>query len=76
MPPVPFADNFLAGSILSILLPGLVLIAIVIWYVLTVLRGSGTRVTEVVEDLDRVVNPDPSAASGGGADTTRTANNP
>jgi hypothetical protein len=62
MPSIPFADNFLAGSILSLVLPGGLLVAFAIWYVLTVMRMSGKRVGEVVEDLDQVVNPDPSAA--------------
>lgn len=38
MPPIPFADNFLAGSLLSILLPLGLLIALAIWYVLAVRR--------------------------------------
>jgi hypothetical protein len=33
MPPIPFADNFLAGSLLSLLMPTGLLIAIAIWYV-------------------------------------------
>ena len=33
MPPIPFADNFLAGSLLTLLLPVGLLIAIAIWYV-------------------------------------------
>ncbi|MGZ4166991.1 MAG: hypothetical protein ACXVRM_02050 [Solirubrobacteraceae bacterium] len=33
MPPILFADNFLAGSLLSLLLPVCLLIAIAIWYV-------------------------------------------
>jgi hypothetical protein len=63
MPPITFADNFLAGSILSLVLPAGLLVAFAIWYVLTVMRMSGRRVAELVEDLDRVVNPDPSADS-------------
>ncbi|HEY3727198.1 MAG TPA: hypothetical protein VGL51_08505 [Solirubrobacteraceae bacterium] len=35
---IPFADNFLAGSLLSLLLPTLLLIAIAIWYVVIVRR--------------------------------------
>jgi hypothetical protein len=31
--PIPFADNFLAGSLLTILLPLGLLIVIAIWYV-------------------------------------------
>ena len=38
MPPIPFADNFLAGSLLSLLLPIGLLIALAIWYVLAVRR--------------------------------------
>jgi hypothetical protein len=33
MPPILFADNFLAGSLLTILLPLTLLIALAIWYV-------------------------------------------
>lgn len=33
-----FADNFLAGSLLTILMPILLLIAISIWYVISVRR--------------------------------------
>ena len=36
MPPIPFADNFLAGSLITFLLPVGLLIAIAIWYVLAV----------------------------------------
>ena len=36
MPPLPFADNFLAGSLLTLLLPIGLLIAIAVWYVRTV----------------------------------------
>ncbi len=33
MPPPPFAVNFLAGSLLTILVPALLLIAVVAWFV-------------------------------------------
>jgi hypothetical protein len=36
MPPLLFADNFLAGSLLSLLLPTLLLVAIAVWYVRSV----------------------------------------
>lgn len=36
MPPLLFADNFLAGSLLSLLLPTVLLVAIVVWYVRSV----------------------------------------
>jgi hypothetical protein len=35
---IPFADNFLAGAILSLVLPAGLLVATVIWYHLTVRR--------------------------------------
>jgi hypothetical protein len=38
MPPLPFADSFLAGSLLTIALPLGLLIAIAIWYVIAVQR--------------------------------------
>jgi hypothetical protein len=38
MPPLPLADSFLAGSLLTILLPLGLLIAVAIWYVITVKR--------------------------------------
>ncbi len=59
MPPIPFAANFLAGSILTLVLPVSVLIAVAIWYVLAAMRTSGTQVSEVVEKIDQMVNPDP-----------------
>jgi hypothetical protein len=38
MPPLPFADSFLASSLLTILLPLGLLIAIVIWYLIAIKR--------------------------------------
>jgi hypothetical protein len=38
MPPILFADNFLAGSLLTLLMPTLLLVAIAVWYVLSVKR--------------------------------------
>jgi hypothetical protein len=38
MPPLQFADSFLAGSLLTILLPLGLLIAVAIWYVIAVKR--------------------------------------
>ncbi|MGI8505248.1 MAG: hypothetical protein ACR2MK_00315 [Solirubrobacteraceae bacterium] len=31
MPPIPFADNFLAGSLLSLLLPGFLVVVLGFW---------------------------------------------
>jgi hypothetical protein len=36
MPLILFADNFLAGSLLSLLLPTCLLIVIAVWYVRTI----------------------------------------
>lgn len=35
---LPFADNFLAGSLLSLLLPVGLLIALAVWFVRTIVR--------------------------------------
>jgi hypothetical protein len=41
MPSIPIADGFLTGSLLSLLLPICLLIAIVIWFVFVVRRMPG-----------------------------------
>jgi hypothetical protein len=38
MPPIPFADNFLAGSLISLLMPVILLISLVVWYMLSIKR--------------------------------------
>ena len=43
MPPIPFADNFLAGSIISLVMPIAVLIAIAVWYARTIKRIDKSR---------------------------------
>jgi len=43
MPLIPLANNFLAGGLISLLIPGCVLIAIVTWYTYTVRRLSAAR---------------------------------
>jgi hypothetical protein len=62
---IPFADNFLAGSLLSLLLPVGLLIAIAVWYVLSVKRiphASETSATLPAPDVvtaaqDRPADP-------------------
>jgi hypothetical protein len=55
---IPFADNFLAGAILSLVLPTALLVAMVIWYHLQVRRVPRTKATP------RGATPDnPSAAN-------------
>jgi hypothetical protein len=43
MPPIPFADNFLAGSIISLVFPIALLLAVAAWYLLAVRRVDGSR---------------------------------
>jgi hypothetical protein len=40
---IPIAAHFLAGSILSLVLPAAVVIVVAVWYVRAWLRGSGER---------------------------------
>jgi hypothetical protein len=61
MPPIPLADNFLAGSLLSLLLPVGLLIAIVIWFARTIRRLPANAGTSTApppgtshEELDAV----------------------
>jgi hypothetical protein len=62
MPSIPFADNFLAGSIISLLLPVGLLIALTVWYWLAVRRFP--------EDSDAKIDqprPGPAQAEEGAA---------
>jgi hypothetical protein len=43
MPVIPFADNFLAGAIISLVIPAGLLVAVVIWYHLQVRRVPGPQ---------------------------------
>ena len=45
---IPFADNFLAGSLLSLLLPAGLLVALVIWLGRTIARLPGDPGTTAV----------------------------
>jgi hypothetical protein len=40
---IPIASDFLAGSILTLVLPLGVLIAVVVWYIVVLRRGAGER---------------------------------
>jgi len=42
-PNIPIASDFLAGSILTLVLPLGVLIAVVVWYIVVLRRGAGER---------------------------------
>jgi hypothetical protein len=64
MPPIPFADNFLAGSIISLLFPIGLLIAIAVWYLLGIRRFDGSP---------RAPEPGPEAASRPDADAGRSS---
>jgi len=70
MPPIPLADNFLAGSLLSILLPLGLLIALAIWYVLAVRRvpdGKPRRSAGPAPVTESSAGPAASAAASPGA---------
>jgi hypothetical protein len=43
MPPIPFADNFLAGSIISLVFPIALLLAIGAWYLVAIRRFGSSR---------------------------------
>jgi hypothetical protein len=56
MPAPPFADNFLAGSLLTIVLPLGLLIAIAVWYVVAVRRvPTDTPVSSPALPPDEIV---------------------
>jgi hypothetical protein len=40
---IPLADNFQAGAVLTLLMPVALLIAITVWYLVTVRRFPGQR---------------------------------
>lgn len=40
---IPLASHFLTGSILTLVLPLGVLIAVAVWYVVLFMRGTGER---------------------------------
>ena len=39
MPPIPFADNFLAGSLLTLLMPTILLVSIAVWGVRLLIKS-------------------------------------
>lgn len=49
MPPIPFADNFLAGSLITLLLPIGLLIVLAVWYHFVVLHVPGDTPTSSVQ---------------------------
>ena len=63
MPPIPFADNFLAGSLLTILLPLALVVILTVWYTISVNRvpedmpesSASLPPREVVETADPAV---------------------
>ena len=57
---IPFADNFLAGSLLTLLLPVGLLIAIAIWYVIAVRRVPA----DTPESAAALPHPEVVAAAG------------
>jgi hypothetical protein len=67
MPPIPFADNFLAGSLISLLMPTLLLIAIVVWYVTSIRRGRESGRSGSPDLPPGAVTPTPAATADDGA---------
>jgi hypothetical protein len=57
---IAFADNFLAGSLLTLLMPTLLLIAIAIWFVVAV----GRVPDDTPESSAKLPHPDVVAAAG------------
>ncbi len=43
---IPFADNFLAGALISLLIPASVLVTIAVWYTRTTIRRERDREAE------------------------------
>ncbi len=43
---ITFADNFLAGSLITLLIPGSVLVSVAVWYTRTAIRRERDRRTE------------------------------
>lgn len=66
-----FADDFLAGSLLSLLLPACLLIAIAIWYV-----AFARRTTDAHPSSPALPPPDVVAAVPEGADRPQPAGPP
>jgi hypothetical protein len=66
MPPIPFADNFLAGAILSLALPAGLLIALVIWYAVSIKRigETGSSGSQTPPSSAPGPGPVPPAAAG------------
>lgn len=64
MPPVLFADNYLAGSLLTLLLPIGLLIAITIWYVIAVKKVPESRRTVAGATPPTASAPDPQPSAG------------
>jgi hypothetical protein len=63
MPPLLFADNFLAGSLLTLALPIGLLIAIALWYVRTVrhIPEDTPTASAVLPSSDVLAAADPEA---------------
>jgi cytoskeletal protein RodZ len=58
MASIPFADNFLAGSLLTLLMPVLLLIALVVWYMIAI-----RKVPETPESSPSLPSPEVVAAT-------------
>jgi hypothetical protein len=73
LPPLPIADSFLAGSILSLLMPVLLLIGLVTWYLVAIKHVGGRR-SKQAEPATAAADGERDAAAGAvaGAQTSAT----
>jgi hypothetical protein len=72
MPTILFADDFLAGSLLSLLLPVCLLIAIAVWYVHFARRSSA----DTTAASSRLPSPEMVAAASDAGDAVEPAGPP
>lgn len=63
---MPFADNFLAGSIISMLIPVLLLIAITVWFAIDVTRLPGSDSSQATHAPGTVIDELPTEPPPGG----------
>jgi hypothetical protein len=63
-----FANNFLAGSLITLLIPASVFIAITIWYTYSVMRMAATRRGEGNPEVPGPSQPEASGLTATGQD--------
>jgi hypothetical protein len=63
---ITFADNFLAGALITLLIPASVFIAITIWYTYSVMRMGATRPGEGTPEVPGPPQPEASGLTATG----------